>query len=137
MRSTDRKRFFLLLPQTRVFFAQELFLSSDVQRGAGGSCCCCCCCFLTTKLWRLVFWGFFLFYWSQHLCFRSHGSAAKMVGGGQKKNVSGESGTDEPERCQHTSSIHAGSPYFIHTLQWARAFQTHYQSSNYFMEKKG
>lgn len=42
-----------------MFFAQELFLSSDVQRGARGSCCCCC--FLTTKLWRLVFWGFFCF----------------------------------------------------------------------------
>lgn len=58
-------------------------------------------------------------------------------GGGGKKNVSGESGTDEPECCQHTSSIHAGSPYFIHTLQWALAFQTHYKSSNYFIEKKG
>lgn len=54
--------------------------------------------------------GFF-FYWSQHLCFRSHGLEAK-----NEQCVPG-SGTDKRQYCQHTSSIRAGSPSIIHILQ--------------------
>ena len=56
------------------------------------------------------------FDWSQHLCFRSHGLEAK------NEQCAPGSGTDERQRCQHTSSIHAGSPSIIRTLQWARTF---------------
>lgn len=45
------------------------------------------------------------------------------------------SGTDKPQPCQHTSSIHAGSPSIIHTLQQAHAFQTHYQSRDYVLKR--
>lgn len=66
------------------------------------------------------------FDWSQHLCFRSHGLEAK------NEQCAPGSGTDKRQCCQHTSSIHAGSPSIIHTLQWARTFQTHHQSRDYF-----
>lgn len=45
------------------------------------------------------------------------------------------SGTDKCSHCQHTSSIHAGSPSIIHTLQSAHAFQTHNQSRDYFLKR--
>lgn len=48
---------------------------------------------------------FFFFFSSQHLCFRSHGLERPRM-----NNVRRASGTDERQRCQHTSSIRAGSP---------------------------
>lgn len=48
---------------------------------------------------------FFFFFPSQHLCFRSHGLERPRM-----NNVRRASGTDERQRCQHTSSIRAGSP---------------------------
>lgn len=66
------------------------------------------------------------FDWSQHLCFRSHGLEAK------NEQCAPGSGTDKRQYCQHPSSIRAGSPSIIHTLQWAHAFQTHHQSTDYF-----
>lgn len=80
--------------------------------------------FLMTKL------RVFFFDWSQHLCFRSHGSEAK------KEQCVPGSGTDKCSHGQHTSSIHAGSPSIIHTLQSAHAFQTHYQSRDYFLKRE-
>lgn len=97
-------------------FSAELFLSRDVWWQAGG---------------RLFFndEALGVFDWSQHLCFRSHGSEAK------KEQCVPGSGTDKPQPCQHTSSIHAGSPSIIHTLQQAHAFQTHYQSRDYVLKR--
>lgn len=73
------------------------------------------------KPWRLTLSrGYFFFSklqsseffdWSQHLCFRSHGSEAK------KEQCVPGAGTDRHQHCQHTSSIHTGSQSIIHTLQ--------------------
>lgn len=70
----------------------------------------CCCCFSR----------------SQQLCFRSHGSAAKIGGRGTKINetqtgVIWQRGASPLPTHFTQPSIHAGSPYFIHTLQQATA----------------